>query len=145
MKNLAVLLLVVAVLPVNKLRAQSCLPADAQSGLVIATVKRLVTGTSQGTAQSRTMLHLPNLLASQVTIVTNDTLCVRARQAEDSVVHATNSSAPAELPVRGLYVIKLGDYNAVVDPGAKSEGHIMIGFFDPAWKYLGSIPTYPVP
>ena len=55
------------------------------------------------------------------------------------------SSAPAELPVRGLYVIKLGDYNAVIDPGAKSEGHIMIGFFDPVWKFLGSIPTYSVP
>jgi hypothetical protein len=112
---------------------------------MIATVRRIVTGTSQGTVQSRANLHIPSLLASQVTLVTNEASCVRARQAKDSLVHATNRNAPAELPIRGLYVIKLGDYNAIADPGAKSEGNIMLGFFDPAWKYLASIPIYPIP
>jgi hypothetical protein len=106
---------------------------------MIASVKRIVTGTTQGSAQSRAALHLPALAASKVTLVADNCSCIRARQAEDSVVHATNPTAPAEIPARGLYVVKLGDYNAVSDPGSRTEGSLMLEFYDPAWKYLGSI------
>lgn len=114
MKNIVLLSLIASLLtPYQDLAAQSCLCVDTRSNEMIATVKRIVTGTTQGSVQTRAMLNLPGLSASQVTLVANDSSCVRARQAEDSVIHATSPTAPAEIPARGPYVIKLGDYNAV--------------------------------
>jgi hypothetical protein len=88
------------------------------------------------------MLHLPSLAASQVTLVTDEAACTRARQAQDSLVHATNPSSPGVIPMRALYVVKFGTYNALVDPGPRTEGNVMLGLFDPNWTYLGSIPVY---
>jgi hypothetical protein len=129
------------VFPFRAIHAQSCMSADTSSSRIITTIQRIVTGTSKA-AQTRAMLHLPSLSASQVTLVSNDTSCARARQAQDSLVHATNTDAPTVMPFRPLYVIKLGTYNALVDPTARSERDFMLGFFDPAWVYLGSIPVY---
>jgi hypothetical protein len=67
---------------------------------------------------------------------------VRARQAQDDLVHATNPSSPTVIPARALYVVKLGTYNALVDPGPKTRGNTMLGLFDPNWIYLGSIPVF---
>ena len=128
-------------LPARELQAQSCMAADTSSVRIIATIRRLVTGTT-GAAQSRAMLHLPSLAASQVTLVTDEASCLRARQAQDSLVHATNPRSPSVIPARALYVVKLGTYNALVDPGPRTEGNVMLGFFDPSWVYLGSIPVY---
>jgi len=36
----------------------------------------------------------------------------------------------------------LAPYNALVDPGPRTEGNVMLGFFDPNWVYLGSIPVH---
>jgi hypothetical protein len=143
MKNaLTFLALATAVLQTRGLNAQSCLGADTSSARIIARVQAYVTGASTGAAQTRAMLHLPSLVASQVTLLTDEASCVRARQAQDSLVHATNPDSPAVMPVRGLYVVKLGTYNALVDPCARSQGEAMLGFFDPNWAYLGSTPIY---
>jgi hypothetical protein len=88
------------------------------------------------------MLHVPFLTASEVTLVTDETSCVRARHALDSLVHATNPHAPSELPARALYVVKLGTYNALVDLTTRVEGDYMLDLFDPSWAYLGSFPVY---
>lgn len=142
MKNMLLLVSVaIATLPAHDLRAQSCIAPDTASARIIATIQRIVTGTTKA-AQSRAVLHIPSLTASQVTLVTDEVSCARARQAQDSLVHATNPNAPSSLPARALYVVKLGTYNALVDPGARTEGDAMLGFFDPNWAYLGSIPVY---
>lgn len=143
MKNIVLLGVITSLLtPYHRLNAQSCLGVDARSNEMIASVKRIVTGTTQGSAQTRAMLHLPGLSASQVTLVADDSACVRARQAEDSVIHATSPTAPADIPARSLYVIKLGDYNAVSDPGSRTEGSLTLAFYSAAWQYLGSIAIH---
>jgi hypothetical protein len=71
------------------------------------------------------MLHLPGFDASQVTLVTDDSSCARARQAEDSFIH-TNPRAPATIPARQLYAVKVGTYNVVVDLGNRVEGNVML-------------------
>ena len=135
------LLLATAGLPTRGLRAQSCKAADTASVRIIARIQAVVSGTTKA-VQARAILHLPSLAASQVTLVIDEASCVRARQAQDSLVHATNPSSPSVIPARALYVVKLGDCNALVDPGPRTEGNVMLGFFDSNWVYLGSIPVY---
>jgi hypothetical protein len=120
---------------------QSCFASDTASVRIIARLQELVTGTSPGVVKSRAMFHLPSFSASQVTLVTDDSSCVRARQAEDSVIH-TNPRAPATIPARQLYVVKVGTYNAVVDLGNRVEGDVMLSLSDPNWAYLGAFPVY---
>ena len=142
MRNALLLLsLVMLSLPTRKLHAQSCLGPDTASVRIIATIRGIVTGGTKA-AQSRAMLHLPKLDASEVTLVTDEASCVRARQALDSLVHATNPNAPSVLPVRALYVVKFGTYNALVDPTVRTEGDFSLDLFDPNWAYLGSFSVY---
>jgi hypothetical protein len=142
MKNVFLVFgLAIVALPTRDLSGQSCLPADTASVRIITTIQKVVAGTG-GAAQTRAMLHLPSLMAFQVTLVTDEASCVRARQAQDDLVHATNPSSPTVIPARALYVVKLGTYNALVDPGPKTRGNTMLGLFDPDWAYLASIPVY---
>jgi hypothetical protein len=140
-KMLLRLALATIALPTRKLDAQSCLGPDTASVRIIATIRGIVTGGTKA-AQSRAVLHLPKLMPSEITLVTDEASCVRARQAQDSLVHATNPNSPSVIPARALYVVKLGTYNALVDPGPRTEGDVMLGWFDPNWTYLGSMPVY---
>lgn len=126
----------------KEIRAQNCFASDTSSVRIVARLQRLVTGTSSGTVKSRAMFHLPSFNASDVTLVTDDSSCVRARQAEDSVIHATNPRAPVSIPARPLYVVKVGTYNAVADLAQRVEGNVMLTLYDPNWAYLGSFPVY---
>jgi hypothetical protein len=142
MKNILILISFAAlVLPARNLHAQSCMAADTATVPLIATIQGIVTGTTKA-AQTRAMLHLPTLTASEVTLVTDEASCVRARQALDSLVHATNPNAPSILPARALYVVKFGTYNALVDPTVRTEGDFSLDLFDPNWAYLGSFSVY---
>lgn len=142
MKNLILLVsLATIAVPTRQLDAQSCLGPDTASVRIIATITAIVTGGTKA-AQSRAMLHLPKLTASEVTLVTDEASCVRARQAQDSLVHATNPHAPKILPKRGMYVVKFGTFNALVDPTNRMEGDFVLDLFDPQWAYLGSMSVY---
>jgi hypothetical protein len=143
MRNVLLLLsLATLALPTRTLHAQSCLGPDTASVRIIATIRGIVTGGGPKAAQSRAMLHLPKLTASEVTLVTDEASCVRARQALDSLVHATNPNAPSVLPGRALYVVKFGTYNGLVDPTVRTEGDFSLDLFDPNWAYLGSFSVY---
>lgn len=142
MRNLFLLLsLATLALPSRKLDAQSCLGPDTASVRIIATIRGIVTGGPKA-AQSRAMLHLPKLAASDVILVTDEASCVRARQAQDSLVHATNPDAPRVLPARAMYVVKFGTYNALVDPTNRMQGDFVLDLFDPGWTHLGSMSVY---
>ena len=142
MKSVLLLIALAALaLPTRKLDAQSCLGPDTASVRIIATIRGIVTGGTKA-AQSRAMLHLPKLTASEVTLVTDEASCVRARQAQDSLVHATNPDAPRVLPARAMYVVKFGTFNALVDPTNRMQGDFVLDLFDPRWTYLGSTSVY---
>ena len=140
-RALLLLFLATLALPTRKLEAQSCLGPDTASVRIIATIRAIVTGTTKA-AQSRAMLHLPKLSASEVTLVTDEASCVRAREAQDSLVHATNPNAPRVLPARPMYVVKFGTFNALVDPNNRMQGDSVLDLFDPNWAYLGSFSVY---
>jgi hypothetical protein len=142
MKNMLLLLsFATLALPTRTVHAQSCLGPDTASVRIIATIRGIVTGGTKA-AQSRAMLHLPKLTASEVTLVTDEASCTRARQAQDSLVHATNPNAPRVLPARAMYVVKFGTFNALVDPTNRMEGDFVLDLFDPRWTHLGSMSVY---
>lgn len=124
--------------PITNGSAQSCRPADARSARMIGTLTQLMTGSTDDN-KTRISLRLPSVTASQIVLVTDSAVCARALQVLDSVVHVTNPDAPANIPARTLYVISIGSYIAVSDPGDRSNGRMIINFFDAAWTWLSNL------
>lgn len=56
----------------------SCRPADETSARMLQWVKNIATGTGPHTAELRTMTKIPQVVASQVTYVTSNTVCNKA-------------------------------------------------------------------
>jgi len=111
---------------------------------MIATFNTLMTGSSKDN-QTRISLQLPSVTASQILLVTDSTVCARALQVLDSVIHVVNPNAPANIPARGLYVINIGSFIAVSDPNDRSEGRMFVNFFDAAWTWLSNLGWRPGP
>ena len=62
-------------LPPHGASSSPCLSADHASADLIFDVTRIVTGTDTSDARSRGQLHLPQVAANQVTLVTSDSIC----------------------------------------------------------------------
>lgn len=130
----AVCLLAVA-LPVQ---GQSCHTSDTESASLLFDLQQMAdTGGTEYTVL-RAALHVPAVPAAQVVLVSDDSTCARARQALDSLIHATNPNAANPLPVRALYVIKVGSVTAVNDPNSHAGEYSPIAFFDAQWTFLGN-------
>lgn len=112
--------------------AQSCRTADSLSTDLLAEIKALMAAGNT----VRTKLQLPSVDTSQITLVTDAGVCAAGLAALDSLVHATNPEAAANLPARDLYVVSIGDYKAVVDPNASAGEWLPIYFFDTLWAYV---------
>ena len=56
-------------------RSSPCLGADSTSADLIDDITEIVTGTDTASARSRGQLHLPQVAANQVTLVTSDSIC----------------------------------------------------------------------
>jgi hypothetical protein len=135
-KNLIAALCFFVALPTAPITAQSCQPADSLSSDMIDELNSLMAPTD---TVVRGSLQLPSVATSQIALVTDQTVCMRAWQAVDSTVRATNPSAPANSAPRPLYVVTVGTYWAVVDPRAHVGEWFPMYFFDPAWKYLNML------
>jgi hypothetical protein len=144
MKTLLLVLIIASGAPVSRLSAQACKPADARSGRIIASLNSLMTGSSKDSL-TRKSLRLPNVPVSEIAIVADSAVCARAMYVLDSVVHVTNPDAPAHIPPRPLYVLRIGSYLAVTDPGDRGYDHMIINFFDAAWTWLSNMSWKPGP
>jgi hypothetical protein len=124
--------------PGGKAVGQSCRPADARSDRMIETLNRLMNG-SKKDSLTRASLMLPIVTPSQIVLITDSTVCARAIQVLDSIIHVTNPVAPANIPPRPLYVISIGSFIAISDPNDQSDGRMAIDFFDATWKWLSGL------
>lgn len=116
--------------------AQSCIAANDTSAEMIRRINGIMSGTVQD-EKARSALQLPLVTPAQVFLVTDSVTCTRGLQALDSVVKASNPSAPAVMPSRSVYVIKVGNYTAVADRLVHTKGgYLSINFFDPNWAFL---------
>jgi hypothetical protein len=66
---------------------------------MISTLNRLMNGTKKDLL-TRASLMLPIVAPSQIVLVTDSTVCARAIQVLDSIIHVTNPDAPANIPPR---------------------------------------------
>jgi hypothetical protein len=108
---------------------------------MIADIRHLADTTNTSKVAVRARLKLPATDTSQIVLVTNDSICTRARQVVDSLIHADNPSAPNPLPSRAFYVIRIGSVFAVRDPGSHMGEYSPIDFFDEHWTWLSTM-TY---
>lgn len=135
MKTRALSLALASLLVANSAGAQSCMPADSLSTDMLAEIKRLM---APGNVV-RTTLQLPSVDTSQITLVTDDSVCAAGLVALDSLVHATNPDADASIPARNLYVVSIGGYKGIVDPDASAGEWLPIYFFDALWTYVSTV------
>jgi hypothetical protein len=119
--------------------AQSCHAADSESASMLIDIRKIADTADASAVLMRSKLHTPAVSAAQVILVTSDSVCVRARQALDSLIHASNPNAANPLPARALYVIRVGSVTAVRDANARAGEYSPIEFFDPQWSFLGTM------
>jgi hypothetical protein len=97
-----------------QLRGQSvCRPADSTSAILVAHLANYASATSGGEKTVRDSLHLPLTQASQVKLVTQETVCKKARDA-----YAADRAGKGVGGSSGrVYVVAIGNNGyAIVDP-----------------------------
>lgn len=110
-----------------------CRPADDLSANLIQQLSdMLTTGDSL-----RMSLTVPVVPASQVTLVTNEATCTRAREVQDSVIASSNSSYLPPYPSRPLYVVSVGTYYASLDTSNSEAEWRSVYIWDDHWRFLG--------
>jgi hypothetical protein len=113
-----------------------CRGADVESLRLIATLGRYTSDTTGGNMRVRDSLRLPALAASQVVLVTTESVCKKANAAYQSSVAGTGGTG---LTGR-VYVIKIGDRYAVLDPGYNygESGNWTVVILDSHYNYLAT-------
>ncbi len=116
------------------LQAQTvCRASDATSANLVQQITSMLT---VGDAL-RISLTVPVVSSSQVTLVSDSTLCGRALQVQDSVISASNSAYTAPFPSRTLYVVKVGTYYASLDTHDNTAEWKSVYFWDDHWRFVG--------
>jgi hypothetical protein len=94
--------------------AQStCRPADEKSAVLISWLGMKSTATKGDDLLARTYLKLPLVAANELSLVTQDDTCMKARPAYEVVANAEGGTGLSGK----LWVVKVGEVFAVVDPG----------------------------
>jgi hypothetical protein len=109
---------------------------------MLSDFKHLADTTDTASTAARAKFEIPAVDSSQVTLVASDSICTRARQALDSLIHATSPNALNPLPIRSLYVIRIGTVTAVRDPGSLAKEYSPVDFFDEHWAFLSTMMAY---
>ena len=109
-----------------------CRPADGQSAALIYELKRYVTSQDPKVIAARdNYYHVPVVSTSQITLVTDERLCLKAIQA-----YAAFPSG-AYTPTR-VYLIKMGTKNYVAfDPDVKAGEFSIVHVFDSKFLVVG--------
>ena len=137
MKIASVLVALCGVLAVARLshaQASVCGGVDAYSTAQLTRIRQLVAATDSLSATVRAGYHLPVVAASQVQLVTNDSVCAVASNALRQTLDR------ADLPVATTWVIQVGpDRYWVYDVRLTSAIDVMHAVFDQSWTNLALI------
>lgn len=113
----------------------ACMPADAESAGMVAEMRRIVDTTDLDYASIRKRWKVPAAPTSDVHLVTDERMCRHARQALDSLIHATDPKARGLRRIPSVYVIRAGHLIDVETPGSSASN-----LFDATtWKFLGAL------
>jgi hypothetical protein len=98
-------------------QASACRPADATSARMLQWVKGIATGSGAQQAALRAEMKIPLVSATQVTYVTDKTVCSKAVSPYNSITGIGDSTAGTAIAPSGeLYVVKAGTVYVVWDP-----------------------------
>lgn len=129
----------VAAMPLRLSAQSACLPSDSRSASLVAGLQNISDTNSVADTVVRRKLGIPAVPATQIYLVSDTTTCSRARQALDSLVHATNPSAPA-LSFPSIYVFAVGAAIAVDLPAnPNAPGRPVMLFDGTTWRFLGAV------
>ena len=97
--------------------SSACRPADATSARMLRYLANVVTKTDSATKVQRQQLRLPQVSASQVSLVTDKTVCSKVLNVYKANVVNRDDATGAIVPSSGkLYVFKVGTVYTAVDP-----------------------------
>ena len=135
MPLLAVWLIVSAVGTANAQRGGGgggavCMPADTVAAWILQGLQRVAAEQSPEAAATRERRKLPLTSASQVTYVTDNTLCASAEQTYTANV--TGSSTPSG----SVYLFKIKDVYMVADTGQKAGEYVLTMTLSRQFKLL---------
>jgi hypothetical protein len=90
--------------------ASACRPADAISADLVADVVRIATGTDALNAQLRQNRAIPQVSASKVSYVTDNTVCAKVLPVYNANTRSFDANTGGEVstPTGQLYVVKVG-------------------------------------
>lgn len=91
----------------------TCRPSNEVVELTLAALQRLVTSTDTALVASRHRRQLPTVSASQVSYVTDNSVCAKAEKPYTAAVGVQN---PPVAPSLQVYVFKVGSVYVIWDP-----------------------------
>lgn len=126
-----------AVVSANIVGAQTtCHAASGDSDHFLRVIQAMMAADQQPV---RTSFSLPLVTSSQISLVSDPSVCARAGQALDSLANAWVPRSPPLPPsTTSLYVFQIGTSYAVVDLISPNENDAdFVYFFDSLWSYTG--------
>lgn len=115
-------------------QATTCKTADPTSARIISAIKSIMSPTNK----VRLYAKVPLVSPTEITLVLNDSTCARARDVLNANAYSPDPP-PNPLPEWQVYVVQVGTYFATFDPEQRAGEWHIIGFFDSAWNYVGSM------
>jgi hypothetical protein len=114
----------------------TCHAASGDSNHFLRVINAMMTADQQ---PLRTTFGLPLVTSSQITLVTDPTVCGRAGQALDSLARAWVPTSPGLPPsTTPLYVFQIGTSYGLVDLESANENDAdFIYFFGSLWNHTG--------
>jgi hypothetical protein len=114
-----------------------CRPADATSGRVLLWLTDVVTGTDPALVQRRTAMGLPQVPASQISYVTDKSVCSKAVTTYNSKAgYQTGAPGASEALSGRLYVFKVGTAYVANDPAILAGEFRIYVTMDKTYKLL---------
>lgn len=112
-----------------------CKAANDTSAQIISAVKAIMTPTNK----VRLHANVRVAPAAEITLITNDSTCIRALDALNSYTFSGHPAPADPLPVYPIYVLRVGTYYATFDEEERAGEWHIIDFFDSSWNYVGSM------
>lgn len=113
----------------------ACKQANDTSTRIISAVKSIMTQTNK----VRLRANLPLTPLSDISLITDENVCIQARDAYNAYTYSSNPSPPNPLPAFQFYVLRVGTYFATFDPDDRAGEWHIIDFFDSTWHHVGTM------
>jgi hypothetical protein len=116
----------------------ACRPVDAVSTDMLADITRIATRTDVINAQLRQNMAIPQVAASRISYVTDNTVCNKALPVYNANARTFDANTGTDISSLSgsLYIIKVGTVYVVWDPAAMAGEFRRVVTLDKSYKVL---------